>query len=57
VIDPGLCRHCSNAQLVTSAKGSTFLRCREHDRDPSWPKYPPLPVLRCARFVEGEPAS
>ena len=28
----------------------------EHDRDPAWPKYPPLPVLRCARFAAGIPA-
>ena len=45
-LDPGLCRGCANAQVVTSGRGSSFWRCREHDRDPAWPKYPPLPVLR-----------
>jgi hypothetical protein len=49
--DPGLCARCRNAQPIANARGSTFWRCREHDRDPAWPKYPPLPVLRCARFA------
>lgn len=51
--DPGLCARCRNAQAITSARGSTFWRCRVHDTVPSWPKYPPLPVLRCPRFDEG----
>jgi hypothetical protein len=51
--DPGLCARCRNAQPITSARGSTFWRCRVHDAVPSWPKYPPLPVLRCPRFAEG----
>jgi hypothetical protein len=47
VIDPGLCRDCVEAQRIESARGSVFVRCRVHDRDPSWPKYPRLPVQRC----------
>lgn len=49
-VDPGLCRRCEHARPVTSSRGSTFWRCGVHDHDPSWPKYPPLPVRRCPRF-------
>jgi len=45
--DPGLCARCRYARPVTSSRGSTFWRCSVHDRDRSWPKYPPLPVVRC----------
>ncbi|MEX1368215.1 MAG: hypothetical protein AB1Z98_34110 [Nannocystaceae bacterium] len=45
--DPGLCRRCEHVRPVTSSRGSTFWRCAVHDRDRRWPKYPPLPVLRC----------
>jgi hypothetical protein len=45
--DPGLCGTCRHAHVITSAKGSTFWRCRVHDRDEAWPKYPRLPVRAC----------
>ena len=46
----GLCAQCRHGQAVHSAKGSTFWRCGAHDFDPSWPKYPRLPVLECGRY-------
>lgn len=46
--EPGLCRNCAHARVLRSARGSAFRRCGLHDRDPSYPKYPRLPVLRCA---------
>lgn len=46
----GLCERCRHAHRVTSSKGSTFWRCRVSERDPAWPKYPPLPVRACSRF-------
>jgi hypothetical protein len=54
--DPGLCRRCAEAHAVVSGRGSTFWRCRVHDRDPAWPKYPPLPVVRCTYFAPQPPA-
>jgi hypothetical protein len=33
---------------VRSARGSSFWLCGLHDRDPRFPKYPPLPVRTCA---------
>jgi len=53
----GLCDHCAHQQLVTSGRGSQFSLCRLGLRDPDWPKYPPMPVLRCPRYAPREPAA
>jgi hypothetical protein len=42
-----LCQQCVHMRVVDSAKGSTFLLCRE----PSLPKYPPQPVRICVKFT------
>lgn len=47
---PGLCERCQHARVVASAR-SAFLRCGLADSDPRFPRYPPLPVLRCAGFA------
>lgn len=49
----GLCDRCLHARRVTSAKGSAFVLCGRSVTDPRFPKYPPLPVVRCAGY---EPA-
>jgi hypothetical protein len=43
----GLCPTCRHARPVTSAKGSTFLRCGLSDADRTYRRYPPQPVLVC----------
>lgn len=43
----GLCASCRAAEVLRSAR-SNFLRCRMADRDPSFARYPLLPVLVCA---------
>ena len=53
MIDPGLCARCVNARQIVSAKGSTFWRCAVSERVETWPKYPPLPVLRCRHYETG----
>ena len=54
----GLCGGCEHARVIASDRGTLFLRCHYATVDPSYPKYPRLPVLRCAAFVsrveEGE---
>ncbi|MGE0135401.1 MAG: truncated hemoglobin [Dehalococcoidia bacterium] len=55
-IEAGLCGHCRWAQRIESARGSEFLRCRRSDDDPSYRKYPQLPVLTCAGFQTDRPA-
>lgn len=51
----GLCATCAHARRIASAKGSTFWLCGLAARDPRFPKYPPLPVLRCPGY-EPRPA-
>jgi len=46
----GLCANCAHARPVESAKGSQFLLCQLSQSDPRFPKYPPLPVLRCSGY-------
>ncbi|HEX4493787.1 MAG TPA: hypothetical protein VH914_21480 [Acidimicrobiia bacterium] len=41
-----LCHRCAHLRVVDSAKGSTFLMCRE----PSLRKYAPQPVRSCPKF-------
>jgi len=38
----------AHGRRVVSGRGSVFWRCARSERDPSFPKYPRLPVLRCA---------
>lgn len=47
----GLCFDCQHAQRIQSARGSIFYRCKLSDTDPSFPKYPRLPVLHCAGYI------
>ena len=44
----GLCDACAHQQLVRTGRGSEFSLCRRSKTDPDYPKYPRLPVLRCA---------
>jgi hypothetical protein len=49
---PGICSNCRHAELIRSGRGSTFVLCGLSRTDPRFPKYPPLPVLRCAGYDE-----
>jgi hypothetical protein len=46
----GLCASCLHARQIESAKGSQFLLCQLSQSDPSFPKYPRLPVLTCPGY-------
>ncbi|HEY0022479.1 MAG TPA: hypothetical protein VGB24_06195 [Longimicrobium sp.] len=48
---PGLCGSCANVRIVETRKGSRFFLCQLSETDPRFPKYPPIPVLRCGGFV------
>jgi hypothetical protein len=48
--DFGLCDRCVHQKIVRSGRGSLFSMCTVGLRDPDWPKYPPMPVVRCPRF-------
>jgi hypothetical protein len=51
----GLCVSCLHARRIHSAKGSTFLLCGRSATDARFPKYPPLPVVRCAGYEPAPP--
>lgn len=46
----GLCSVCGYARRIVSGRGSTFWLCERSKRDPSFRKYPPLPVRTCPGF-------
>ena len=46
----GLCVGCRHARTVASRTASYTL-CEHSFSDPSYPKYPNLPVLSCAAFA------
>lgn len=52
--DPvGLCRDCRHSREVPSPR-ATYRMCRRSATDPSYPKYPRLPVERCDGFEWAE---
>jgi hypothetical protein len=53
----GLCDSCRHQQLVHTTRGSTFSLCRRSKTEPAYPKYPRLPVLRCAGHEPRRPAA
>ena len=53
----GKCADCSYSKEIFSARGSLFYLCELSERDPSFPKYPRLPVLECAGYVLKEEGS
>jgi hypothetical protein len=48
----GLCASCTHARRVTNDRGSVFVRCAYSTIDPSFPKYPRLPVLSCTAYMQ-----
>lgn len=47
----GLCANCAYARVVPHPRGGApYWRCGKHDEDPSFPKYPRLPLIQCAGF-------
>jgi hypothetical protein len=48
----GLCADCIHRKEIRSARGSIFVMCLRSFSEPEYPKYPPLPVLRCTGFEE-----
>ena len=46
----GLCATCVHAQEIRSDRGSRFVFCGWSRIDPSFPRYPRLPVLSCAGY-------
>lgn len=47
--NPGLCGSCVHTRRVETGR-STFYLCERALTDPSYRKYPPLPVLACRGY-------
>jgi hypothetical protein len=52
----GLCDTCRHQRLVRTGRGSEFSLCERSKTDPSFPKYPRVPVLECRGFEREERA-
>jgi hypothetical protein len=57
----GLCNACIHQRIVRNTRGSVFSLCERSRTDPSYPRYPRLPVLECPGYepaiAEGSPHS
>jgi hypothetical protein len=47
---PGLCAACRHSRRIQTRTGSVFWLCERAATDPSFPRYPALPVLSCRGF-------
>jgi hypothetical protein len=52
-VNAGLCDTCTHVQIVRSSKGSSFVLCRLSEVDPSFRRYPTLPVITCRGYERG----
>lgn len=50
----GLCAQCRHARLNQTRRGPVYLRCQLASVDEAFPRYPRLPVLRCAGYQPAE---
>jgi hypothetical protein len=50
----GLCTDCQYARRVESARRSAFVLCQRSTFDPTFPKYPRLPVIRCSGYIPSQ---
>ncbi len=50
----GLCETCKHRRLVPNTRGSVFSLCERSRTDPGYPRYPRLPVMRCAGYEQRE---
>jgi len=48
-VPAGLCAACVHLRLLASPR-SVFVRCGLAATDPAFPRYPALPVIRCAGY-------
>lgn len=49
-VEAGLCARCVFVQVIESSKGSRFYLCGLSKKDPTFRKYPQLPVQHCPGF-------
>lgn len=52
----GLCSECRFHSVVRSGKGKQYHLCEFAEKDPTFPKYPRLPVLECNSYTSAKVA-
>jgi hypothetical protein len=52
----GLCDNCRHQRLVPNTRGSVFSLCERSRAESAYPRYPRLPVLRCAGWEPAQAA-
>jgi hypothetical protein len=50
----GLCVKCAHARRIESDRGAKFYLCGLAAVDPSFRKYPALPVMSCRGYIKKE---
>jgi hypothetical protein len=51
----GQCADCRHVREVASDRGSAFFLCRRAAEDPTYARYPRLPVSGCSGHESGPP--
>jgi len=51
----GLCFTCRWVRTATNRRGSVFYRCARAETDPSYARYPALPMRACPGYEEANP--
>jgi hypothetical protein len=51
-MNAGLCDTCRHQRIVRNTRGSVFSMCERSKIDRRFPKYPRLPVERCAGYEQ-----
>ena len=46
----GLCVTCEHGRVIVNDRGSRFYRCERSTVDPTFPRYPRLPVMACRGY-------
>jgi hypothetical protein len=46
----GLCDSCRHQRIVRNTRGSVFSLCERSRSEPEYPRYPRVPVTKCAGF-------
>jgi hypothetical protein len=49
-VDAGLCATCRHLRTVETRRGSRFVLCERSRTDPTFPRYPALPVRACRGY-------
>ena len=49
--EAGLCDRCTQQRVIRTTRGSAFSMCLRHKDDARFPKYPPIPVIRCPGYA------